>query len=180
MTGNERAAPTPTAPRVIVLMGVTGAGKTTVGMALASALGWPFADADDFHSATNVERMRAGVPLTDQDREPWLATLRDRVAAGLRDGDGLVLACSALRQHYRDALVPREAAPGEVAFVHLVLPPAVLTRRLERRVGHFAGESLLDSQLRTLQAPSATAALRLDGDRPVDVLVHEIRRALDV
>lgn len=167
-------------PRAVIVMGVAGAGKTTVGRALASSLGWTFVDADDYHSAVDVERMHAGIPLTDADRAPWLAALRDRVSAALDGDTGLVLACSALRQRYRDALVPRGAPPGAVAFVHLVVPPAVLTRRLEHRVGHFAGGSLLGSQLRTLEAPSSAAALRLDGDQPVDALVRAIRSALDL
>lgn len=164
-------------PRVVIVMGVAGAGKTTVGRALASALGWEFADADDFHSALDVERMHAGIPLTDDDRAPWLADLRDRVAAALGAGTGLVLACSALRQRHRDALVPPDAPPGAVAFAYLAVPPAVLAHRLERRVGHFAGESLLGSQLRTLETPSGMEALRLDGEQPADALVCDIRSA---
>ena len=170
----------PPPPRVVIVMGVAGAGKTTVGHALATSLGWEFADADDYHSAVNVERMRAGIPLTDDDRAPWLAALRGRVATALDTGAGLVLACSALRRRYRDALVPPGAPPGAVAFVHLAVPPAVLASRLERRVGHFAGGSLLGSQLRTLETPSGAEALRLDGDQPVDALVRQIRSAFDL
>src|SRR5690606_7458664 len=90
----------PPPPRVVIVMGVAGAGKTTVGRALAASLGWEFADADDYHSAANVERMHAGTALSDDDRTPWLAALRDRVATALDAGTGLVLACSALRQRY--------------------------------------------------------------------------------
>lgn len=165
-------------PRVVIVMGVSGAGKTTLGRALAHALEWPFADADDDHSPENVARMRAGLPLTDELRAPWIAVLRDRVAAALRDDTGLVLACSALRQSYRDALVPSGAAAGDVAFVYLEVPSAVLEERLETREGHFAGESLLDSQLHTLERPSSRSALVLNGDQPVDVLVRSIRRQL--
>lgn len=180
MTGGRATGPplttdTPTAPRVIILMGVAGAGKTTVGRALARSLGWRFADADDDHSPENVARMRAGLPLTDDLRAPWLAVLRERVAAALRDGAGLVLACSALRESYRDALVPHDAPPAAVAFVYLMVPPTVLARRLDAREGHFAPASLLESQLRTLEEPAA--ALRLDGGQPVDALVAAIRAA---
>ncbi|MHB1224185.1 MAG: gluconokinase [Gemmatimonadaceae bacterium] len=167
----------PRRPLVVIVMGVAGAGKTTVGRALAASLHWEFADADDYHPALNVGRIRSGIPLTDDDRAPWLAALRDRVSVALDAGAGLVLACSALRQRYRDALVPSDAPPGAVAFVHLAVPSAVLASRLERRAGHFAGESLLGSQLRTLEAPSGAEALRLDGDQPVDALVRQVRSA---
>ncbi len=176
--GAARSALRSTVPRVVIIMGVAGAGKTTLGRALAHSLDWQFADADDDHSPENVARMRAGLPLTDELRAPWIATLRARVATALRDGTGLVLACSALRQSYRDALVPPDAAAGTVAFVHLDVPNAMLEDRLERREGHFAGESLLDSQLRTLERPSSNSALVLDGNQPVDALVSAVRLAL--
>ncbi len=170
--------PPSASPLVVIVMGVSGAGKTTLGRALAHSLGWQFADADDDHSAENVARMRAGLPLTDELRAPWIAALRRRVATALRDRAGLVLACSALRQSYRDALVPSDAVEGEVAFVHLDVPSSVLEERLESRKGHFAGESLLDSQLRTLERPSSLSALVLDGDKAVGALVREIRTRL--
>ncbi len=179
MIGPPSALPS-IATRVIIIMGVSGAGKTTLGRALAHSLGWRFADADDDHSPENVARMHAGLPLTDELRAPWIAALRSRVLDALRDGTGLVLACSALRQLYRVALVPTDASPGAVAFVHLDVPTAVLEERLEHREGHFAGESLLDSQLHTLEIPSYADALLLDGDQPVDALVAEIRRGLGV
>ena len=172
-----------TAPTVVVVMGVAGAGKTTVGRALADSLGWRFMDADDFHSAASVERMRAGLPLDDTLRAPWLAELRAAIARTLEAGESAVLACSALRQAYRDALVPRNVPGAEraIRFVHLRVSPAVLATRLGMRTGHFAPPALLDSQLATLEAPEPEEhAITLDGERPVPELVATIRNALGI
>ena len=166
-------------PTVVVVMGVAGAGKTTVGRALAASLRWRFHDADDFHSAESVARMRAGLPLDDTLRAPWLAELRTLIATTLASGESAVLACSALRHAYRDALVPPAAAVGAVRFVHLRVHADVLAARLGARTGHFAPPALLNSQLATLEAPSAAEqALELDGERPVAELVVEIERHL--
>jgi gluconokinase len=165
-------------PRVIVVMGIAGAGKTTVGRALAGSLGWSFHDADDFHPAANVEKMRAGVPLDDTDRAPWLATLRDLVARHVARGEHAVLACSALKQSYREALLPAGAPRDAVAFVHLDVAPSVAERRLAGRRGHYMQPSLVASQVATLEPPGD--ALCLDGELPVPELVSRIRRALDV
>jgi gluconokinase len=159
-------------------MGIAGAGKTTVGRALADSLGWAFHDADDFHPAANVEKMRAGVPLSDADRAPWLATLCaliERLAAG---GEPGVLACSALKQSYREALVPDGVPRSAVAFVHLDVAPPVAERRLAERRGHYMQASLVASQVATLEPPRD--ALCLDGELPVPDLVSRIRRALDL
>jgi gluconokinase len=163
-------------PRVIVVMGIAGAGKTTVGRALADSLGWSFHDADDFHPAANVEKMRAGIPLDDADRAPWLATLRDLVERLVRRGAPGVLACSALRQSYRQALRPDGVPHGALAFVHLDVAPRVAERRLGRRRGHYMQASLVASQVATLEPPRD--ALCLDGELPVPELVARIRRAL--
>lgn len=131
----------------VVVMGVTGSGKSTVGRTLADAFGWDFADGDDFHPAANVAKMSAGTALTDEDRWPWL----DAVAAWLGARDGGVMACSALRRSYRDRL--RAAAPG-IVFIHLAAPRSVLEERVARRLveeGHFAGPGLLESQFATLE-----------------------------
>lgn len=131
----------------VVIMGVTGCGKTTVARGVAAAFGWEVADGDDFHPAENVAKMSAGIPLTDDDRWPWL----DAVGQWLGERDGAVIACSALRRAYRDRL--RELATGTV-FVHLAAPQSVLTERVQRRMeaeGHFAGPNLLDSQYATLE-----------------------------
>jgi 6-phosphogluconate dehydrogenase len=165
---------------VIVVMGPAGAGKTTVGRALATALGWTFADADDFHPPANVARMRAGQPLGDAERAPWLAALAAHVARCVAGGQGAVLACSALRQRYRAALVPPGTAHA-VRFVYLHVDAAVLAERLAVRAGHFFAPALLASQLATLEPPGAdepAPVLTLDGDQSPAAIVAAIRRAL--
>lgn len=127
-------------------MGVSGSGKSTVGSRLAEELAVPFLDADDLHPPANVDKMAAGVPLTDDDRWPWLAKVGQALAAA--SGTGLVVACSALKRSYRDAI--RAQAPGTV-FVHLTGSRELLSSRLSHREGHFMPASLLDSQLATLQ-----------------------------
>lgn len=167
---------------LVIVMGPAGAGKTTVGLALAAALGWAFHDADDFHTPEARARMRAGVPLDDADRVPWLARLADLVADAIADGRPAVLACSALRRAYRRALVPPGAASRGVRIVHLEAPPAVLAARLRDRPGHFFPPALLDSQLAALEPPDAgdepAPVLTVDATRPVDALVAELRAAL--
>jgi len=166
------------APTVVVVMGVAGAGKTTVGRALAEAMGWPFFDADDFHAPESVARMRSGPPLDDTLRAPWLAELRALIARTLARGESAVLACSALKHAYRDALVP-PGAESAVCFVHLRVSPAVLAARLGTRTGHFAPPVFLASQLATLEEPDAAEpALALGGERPVEELVAAIRDQL--
>jgi gluconokinase len=167
---------------VIVVMGPAGAGKTTVGRALATTLGWTFADADDFHPPANVARMRAGQPLGDAERAPWLAALAAQVARWVQDGHDAVLACSALRRAYRRTLVPAGGAAA-VRLVHLDVPRAELARRLAARPGHFFAPSLLDSQLDALEPPASTGAepapvLAVDGTRSPGEIVAAIRRAL--
>lgn len=159
--------------KVIIVMGVCGAGKSTFGSALAASLGWRFEDADDHHSPENRDKMAAGVALTDEDREPWLAALARLVDQALRDEAGLVLACSALREQYRARL--GVGRPG-VALIHLTAPPDVLSVRLTTRAGHFMPASLLDSQLRTLEPPHA--ALELVTTVPVPELVRKARAVL--
>lgn len=167
---------------VIVVMGVSGVGKTTVGRALAVQLGWPFRDADDVHSAASVARMRRGEPLTDAHRAPWLAALARIIATCTRDGRPLVLACSALSGAHRDTLLAGVRAGDDVRFVHLRAERAVLAERLGRRTGHFFPEDLLDSQLATLESPvsDAPGVLELDATRPVSELVAAVRNAFGV
>ena len=133
-------------PPLIVMMGVSGSGKSVVGEALAAALGVPYADGDDLHPRANIEKMRAEIPLTDEDRLPWL----DRCGGWLaeHEGSGGVLACSALRRSYRERI--RTHAPA-ACFVELDVPEPVLRDRLLHRTGHFMPASLLDSQLATLE-----------------------------
>lgn len=167
-----------TAPRVIIVMGVSGAGKTTVGRALAAALDWPFVEGDDYHPASNVEKMRHGIPLTDADRAPWLARLREVIEETLaRDGHA-VIACSALRASYRRELEPPDAPEGAVRFVQLDVPKQVLHERLVHRSGHYMPPTLLDSQLATLEWPKE--ALAVDGTLPPATIVRRIRDALGV
>jgi len=159
---------------VVVLMGVCGCGKTTVGRMVAEALGWPFLDADDFHPAANVARMRAGTALTDDDRWPWLDRLAAEMAAINARGAHAVLACSALKQAYRDRL----ARAGDVRFVYMKGDRATIAPRLAARPGHYMPASLLDSQLATLEEP--TAATVVDIRVPVALQVAAIRNELDV
>jgi gluconokinase len=160
---------------VVVLMGVTGTGKTTVGKALAERTGWPFADADDFHSAANRAKMHAGIPLTDEDRAPWLSSLHDQITAWLRDGTNGILACSALKESYRTALT-EGTSPGSVRFVFLTGPVAVIEQRMEARQGHYMPESLLPSQVATLEPPHD--AIEISITQTVPAMVDQILSAL--
>ncbi|MGR2752304.1 gluconokinase [Agromyces arachidis] len=163
------------AVRRIVVMGVSGAGKTSVGVALADRLGLRFVDADDLHPAANVAKMRAGTPLDDADRMPWL----DLVGAALAEAaaPGIVVACSSLRRAYRDRL--RVTAPG-TAFVALEGDPELLAERIGGRTGHFMPAALLDSQLAAYEAPGADErAVRVDVDAGVDEIAGTAASALD-
>jgi gluconokinase len=132
----------------VVLMGVSGSGKTTLALELRRRLGWPYAEADDFHPQANIDRMAAGVPLTDEDRWPWLDAIRDWLTSQAVAGRSTVVTCSALRLVYRDVL---RAAEGRVRFVHLTAAPEVIAPRLAQRGGHFMPASLLPSQLAALE-----------------------------
>ena len=138
---------------VIIVMGVAGSGKTTVGAALAAALGWRFVDADDHHSPGSVAKMARGEPLTDGDRWPWLDRLRAIIDAALAGGGGLVLACSALKASYRARL----AVPSRVRFVHLAGYARAVPGAPRQRPGHFMKSAMLDSQLATLEVPARRA-----------------------
>ncbi|MEV0637158.1 gluconokinase [Streptomyces sp. NPDC050619] len=133
-------------PHVVVVMGVAGTGKTTIGPLLAARLGVPYAEGDDFHPPANIEKMSAGVPLTDEDRLPWLDSIGEWAHA--RAGLGGVVSCSALKRSYRDRL--RAAAP-DLVFVHLAGDRALIEDRMSHRQGHFMPTALLDSQFATLQ-----------------------------
>ncbi len=135
---------------ILIVAGVSGSGKTTMGAMLAGRLGWPFADADDFHPAANIEKMRAGIPLTDEDRWPWLraiaAWMDERIAAG----ESAVLGCSALKRSYRDVLL---GGRPQARMIFLDVDPEELARRLAARHGHFFSEKLLGSQLAAVDPP---------------------------
>ncbi|ANC30267.1 gluconokinase [Isoptericola dokdonensis] len=151
--------------RGTVVMGVAGCGKSTVGGLLAARLGVRFVDADDLHPAHNVATMAAGTPLTDADRLPWLARVADVLSQGADAGEPVVVACSALRRAYRDAL--RAGAGGDVAFVHLHGDRALLAERIAARADHFMPPALLDSQLATLEPLEADeTGFVLDVARP--------------
>jgi carbohydrate kinase (thermoresistant glucokinase family) len=138
----------------IVVMGVSGAGKSTVGTLLAERLGWPFEDGDAFHPPQNVEKMRAGTPLTDEDRWPWLAAIAARIARARAEGAGVVIACSALKRAYRDVLRDGQA---DVRFLHLTGEPAVIMARQAARQGHYMPASLVASQFAALEPPETEA-----------------------
>jgi gluconokinase len=157
-------------------MGVSGAGKTEVGRALAAAIGWPFHDADEYHSPASIDKMEHGRGLTDADRAPWLARLHDLVTHAVASGERIVLACSALKERYRDLLRPAGADRRAIQFVYLDVPRAVLEERLHTRHGHFAPPALLESQLATLEKPHD--ALWVDGTRTPAEIVAFIRDRL--
>ena len=162
-------------PPLVVVMGVSGSGKTTIGAALAQRLRVPFADADDFHPQANVDKMSAGIPLTDDDREPWLATIATWLAE--HAGSGGVASCSALKRSYRQILA---AAAPQVFFVHLHGDPEVIAARVAGRPGHFMPAALVESQFATLEPlePGERGAV-LDVDQPVDDLVTQSLTLLD-
>jgi gluconokinase len=143
-----RAGLTGSNAQQLVVMGVSGAGKTTIAAHLAAHLEYAFADGDDFQPKTNVAKLARAEPLTDADREPWLAALAEWIGNHHRLGRSTVLACSALKRHYRDTL--RTAAPN-VLFIHLAVPGDVLAERMKHRIGHFMPAALLVSQLATLE-----------------------------
>jgi gluconokinase len=164
-------------PEVLIVSGVSGAGKTRLGCALAAELGWDFADADDYHSEANVAKMRAGTPLDDGDRAPWLAALRVEIERRfVLGGRPLVLACSALKKSHRDVLVGGDG--GRVRLLFLDGPRELITERLVARAGHYMPAALLDSQLAALERPAG--ALRIDVADTTEAQVAAVRAALGV
>jgi len=157
---------------VILIMGVEGSGKTTVGKLLAQALGWMFVDADDFHSAANREKMSRGVPLDDADRRPWLQAIHDFVAEQAGGGRNVVLACSALKENYREQL--RQGL--DIKVVYLKGSFDLFFSRLQKRQVHFAHESLLASQFASLEEPAD--AVTIDASLPATAIVKQIESAL--
>jgi carbohydrate kinase (thermoresistant glucokinase family) len=154
----------------IIVMGVSGSGKTTIGELLAQQLGRPFYDGDDYHSAANVAKMAAGHPLTDADRHDWLATLAQHLGEWEKAG-GAVLACSALKEAYRQTLQAGEQLP--LTWVFLDGSRALLEKRLEGRHDHYMKASMLDSQLATLEKPTYGLRIELaDGETPVQVVAR--------
>lgn len=158
---------------VVIVMGVTGCGKTTVGSRLAADLGWTFEDADAFHPPANIAKMSRGIPLDDADRAPWLAAIRARAERALASGESLVIGCSALKAAYRRVL--SEGLPG-VRFVYLRGDEPLLAERLRNRLGHFMDPNLLPSQLATLEEPQD--AIRIEIALPLAAQVRRIREEL--
>lgn len=157
---------------VVVLMGVAGSGKTTIGEKLAGELGWAFADADQFHPTANVAKMSAGHPLNDHDRAPWLAAIRAYVDQTLAAGRNAVVTCSALRQRYRDVIL----GDSRERLVYLKGSREVLWSRISARKGHFMKPDMLDGQLATLEEPKD--ALVVEVDQTPEQIVAAIRRGL--
>ena len=155
---------------IVLMMGVTASGKTTVGRLLAESQSWQYAEGDDYHSEANRQKMHAGIPLTDEDRAPWLDALHAVLLGWQRDGVSGVMACSALRQSYREHLA-EGIAPQQIRFVLLEVPKQVLAERMAARKQHFMNPALLDSQLATLEEPKD--ALRVSGvDAPATIVAN--------
>lgn len=157
---------------ILVLMGVSGSGKTTVGIALAERLGWPFVDGDDFHPPANVDKMARGAPLTDADRWPWLQTVRSFIDERIERGESTIIACSALKQAYRTVL--RDGAEDAVRFVYLRGDFDLIRERMRRRKNHFFDADLLASQFDALEPPNSDDAITVDIDQPPDAIVDAI------
>jgi gluconokinase len=157
---------------IIIVMGVLGAGKTTVGSLLARELGFEFHDADSFHSPANIEKMRQGIPLSDSDREPWLAAMHSAITLWIGENRDIVLACSALKASYRDQLVISDA----VKLVYLNISFDDVLQRVRVRHGHFAGENLLKSQFADLEEPAN--ALTVDASLPPEEIVSKLQLRL--
>lgn len=157
---------------MVIVMGVVGSGKTTVGSLLARQLGWQFADADDYHSAENKEKIRHGTGLRDEDRDPWLARLRTEIQNWIAHDKNVVLACSALKRKYREEL---QVGP-DVKFVYLKGDAALIDSRLRARKAHFADDKILASQLADLEEPEDAVTVSIDQNP--DQIVAAIRQGL--
>jgi gluconokinase len=162
---------------IVIVFGVSGAGKTTIAKLLAEQLGWEFYEADDFHPRANIEKMRSGRPLTDEDRWPWLERLREQIARSLAAKENAVLACSALKRAYRERLRVND----DVRFVFLRGDYALIENQLRRRRGHFMNPELLQSQFDDLEEPQADEnVLTIKLGRTPEELVEEIKTKLDL
>ena len=160
---------------IIIPIGVSGSGKTTIGKQLANSLSWKFYDADDFHSAENIKKMQNGIPLEDSDRIPWLQTIRNAIAQWLQENQNVVLACSALKENYRQMLwVDREY----VKFVYLKGSFDLIQKRLQKRKHHFMPEQLLQSQFEALEEPHNIVAI--DISESPEIIIETIKKALRI
>ncbi len=147
---------------ILVLMGVSGAGKTTIGRLLGARTGWKFEDADDYHSEKNRQKMAAGIPLTDADRVPWLKALHECMAQHCKKGENVILACSALKESYREVL-SAGFAKNEIQFVYLHAPAALIKERIESRHHPYMKPEMLNSQVAALQVPSDAWSVAVGG-----------------
>jgi carbohydrate kinase (thermoresistant glucokinase family) len=164
------------APHALIVMGVSGSGKTTIGEQLAARIGWRYEDADIFHPAANVAKMSAGQPLTDEDRWPWLRAIADEIDRASAAGERVVIGCSALRRVYRDVLVHGR---HDVRIIYLQGTPALIADRLGSRKGHFMPPGLLTSQFKTLEPPTPDEhAVTVSIDAPAEIIVDNILRQL--
>ncbi|KAF3889781.1 MULTISPECIES: gluconokinase [Nostocales] len=160
---------------IVILMGVSGVGKTTIGKLLAESLQWEFSDADNFHSLENVEKMRRGIPLSDTDRKPWLQDLQAAIKHWLQDNKNMVLACSALKDSYRQFLI---LDSERTKLVYLKGSYQLIQQRLHERQNHYMSEKLLNTQFETLEEPSD--AIHVEVSAPPQVIVQNIRTALGI
>lgn len=163
-------------PCHVVVMGISGSGKTTIATSLTERLGWVFAEADDFHPAANITKMTSGTPLTDEDRWPWLESMKDWMTGQARAGRSTVVTCSALKRSYRDILTQAE---GRVRFVHLLGDTDLILDRMKTRSGHFMPESLLPSQISTLEPLEPDEqGVRIENtgtpDQVTDLVIHQL------
>jgi gluconokinase len=159
---------------VIIIMGVTGSGKSTVGSLLAQQLGWKFYEGDDFHPAANLQKMTRGVPLNDEDRKPWLNAIVKSIRTSVGNRENVVIACSALKESYRKIL----QTEGEVVFVYLKANPSLIRQRLAKRRSHFMNPILVRSQFDTLEEPKE--ALQIDASLSPAKIVQSIRDRLSI
>ena len=160
---------------IILVMGVSGSGKTTVGQVLAKSLGWEFCDADALHPVANIEKMSRGIPLDDVDRKPWLERLQQAIAQWLQEDKNMVLACSALKAAYRQILLQDKE---RIKLIYLKGDFKIIQERLKKRLDHYMSPELLQSQLDTLEEPSE--AITIDVSQPPEVVVREIKTKLRI
>ncbi|MEQ8970656.1 MAG: gluconokinase [Coleofasciculus sp. C1-SOL-03] len=162
---------------IIIVMGVSGSGKSRVGQALAQCLGWQFRDADDFHTQAAKEKMKQAIPLNDQDRQPWLEAMRSAIDRWIMAGKNTVLACSALKSSYRQVL---QIQYSRVQFIYLKGSFELIYKRLQHRQNHFMKESLLQSQFETLEEPTSSEAIHIDASQSPEVIVQQVINQLNL
>jgi gluconokinase len=162
---------------ILIIMGVSGAGKSTIGQRLAEVLGWPFFEGDDFHSPANIQKMAKGLPLTDADRADWLAVLAQLIHQLDGEGKSAVITCSALKAAYRQKL---KGGAGEVRFVFLKGSHAQIHKRMQTRRAHYMQPKMLESQFKTLEEPKASEALTIDVKQTPKSIVRQIMHTLNL